>query len=118
MTQDGLVKLVTWSFKVTHLCFYEEVILSSGTIVPVGVLCGRAKGRCSTAFRPGSHHLLGMSFCKDCTTKLAGLIETQQAFHGNVTRHPLELIADGMLDDGSANEILTGVYWEDADAEV
>ena len=106
-----IISLVTWSFRVTHLCFYEEIILSSGTIVPVGVLCGRPKGRCSTAFRPGSHHLFGMSFCKDCTTKLAELIETQQAFQGNVTRHPLRFLADGMLDDSSANNLSpTGVH--------
>ena len=97
------LKLITWSFKTTHLCFYEEVILSGGIIIPVGVLCGRPKGKCSTAFRPGSHHLIGMSFCKDCTTKLAELFETQQAIQRKVTRHPLELLAGGMLDGSMAS---------------
>lgn len=96
------IKLITWSFKTTHLCFYEEVILPSGTVIPIGVLCKRKKGRCSTGLKFGSHHLIGMSFCKDCTTKLAELFETQQAFHRKVTRHPLKLFAIRMLDGSVA----------------
>ena len=84
------LKLITWSFKASHLYFDESV------------LCGRSPRDQSILFNLGSIHVSRLSFCKDCTLKLAELFETQQAFHRNVTRHPLKLLADGMLDGGLA----------------
>ncbi len=107
------IKLITWSLNTTHLYFSDKTILSSGAIIPKGTLCGRkprkkggfGKFGDAIAFPFGSTHLQRMSFCKDCTLKLAKLFETQQAFHRNVTRHPLELLSDGMLDGNLASVI-------------
>ena len=106
------MKLITWSLSVTHLYFDEEIILSGGAVISKGTLCNRkprkkggfGKFGDAIVFPFGSPHLRfgRMSFCKNCTTKLAELSETQQAFHRNVTRHPLELLTDGMLDVGLA----------------
>ena len=104
-------KLITWTLNVTHLSFDEETTLLNSVVIPKGILCGRKPrkggfGKFGDAIIIpfGSPHLRfgRMSFCKDCTTKLAELFETQQAIQRKVTRHPLELLTDGMLDGSMA----------------